>query len=275
MAKGPQSIAFGRWALVLAVKLVSHECALPWGQDRPVTSPEPTNTTTATITITIKQSDTRAPWFLPCTQLHNDTSVCISSPYSGRVNISEMSVSRRAQTVPLGCSHWEALNHFHELVLVSSIMQMIQQNREPLSSPTPSSTVCLCSYSRGEARAGPPAQGCLTFTLSQTPPSNKSHSVHAEPWDLPWAGRAPVADLVLVVCDCLPCCCRQTLSSWSQDPSMLSTLTTPSVTGSCTGLLGVSRPCHLPQGTLLMSPVVPAKREGLGFAPLFLPHKYN
>ncbi|NWS29592.1 CDHR5 protein, partial [Polioptila caerulea] len=63
-------------------------------QDRRVTSPDPTNTThtaTATITITIKQSDTRAPWFLPCTKLHNDTSVCISSPYSGRVNISEMS----------------------------------------------------------------------------------------------------------------------------------------------------------------------------------------
>ncbi|CAN8214480.1 unnamed protein product [Coccothraustes coccothraustes] len=60
---------------------------LLYARDRPVT----TNTTTATITITIKQSDTRAPWFLPCTQLHNDTSVCISSPYSGRVNISEMS----------------------------------------------------------------------------------------------------------------------------------------------------------------------------------------
>ncbi|NWY98526.1 CDHR5 protein, partial [Loxia curvirostra] len=59
---------------------------LLYARDRPVT----TNTTTATITITIKQSDTRAPWFLPCTQLHNDTSVCISSPYSGRVNISEM-----------------------------------------------------------------------------------------------------------------------------------------------------------------------------------------
>ncbi|NXM18163.1 CDHR5 protein, partial [Ploceus nigricollis] len=64
---------------------------LLYARDRPVTSPEPANTATATITITIKQSDTRAPWFLPCTQLHNDTSVCISSPYSGRVNISEMS----------------------------------------------------------------------------------------------------------------------------------------------------------------------------------------
>ncbi|XP_071284198.1 cadherin-related family member 5 [Agelaius tricolor] len=64
---------------------------LLYARDRPVTSPEPANTATATITITIKQSDTRAPWFLPCTQLYNDTSVCISSPYSGRVNISEMS----------------------------------------------------------------------------------------------------------------------------------------------------------------------------------------
>lgn len=62
----------------------------------------------------------------------------------------------------------------------------------------------------------------------------------------------------LVGCDRSPCCCRRTRSSWSQDPSMLLTLTTPSVTGSCTVLLGVSRPRHL-QGTLLMSPVVPAK----------------
>ncbi|NXU99934.1 CDHR5 protein, partial [Cettia cetti] len=64
---------------------------LLYARDRPVTSPDPTKTGTATITITIKQSDTRAPWFLPCTRLHNDASVCISSPYSGRVNISEMS----------------------------------------------------------------------------------------------------------------------------------------------------------------------------------------
>nr|XP_030129551.3 cadherin-related family member 5 [Taeniopygia guttata] len=62
---------------------------LLYARDRPENSPEPTNTATATITISIKQSDTRAPWFLPCTQLYNDTSVCISSPYSGRVNISE------------------------------------------------------------------------------------------------------------------------------------------------------------------------------------------
>ncbi|NXD26915.1 CDHR5 protein, partial [Spelaeornis formosus] len=61
-----------------------------YARDRPVTSPDPANTATATITIIIKQSDTRAPWFLPCTQLHNDASVCISSPYFGRVNITEM-----------------------------------------------------------------------------------------------------------------------------------------------------------------------------------------
>ncbi|NXR45760.1 CDHR5 protein, partial [Hippolais icterina] len=65
---------------------------LLYARDRPVSSPDPTHTATATITITIKQEDTRAPWFLPCTLLHNDTSVCISSPYSGRVNISEMSM---------------------------------------------------------------------------------------------------------------------------------------------------------------------------------------
>ncbi|XP_005529133.1 PREDICTED: cadherin-related family member 5 [Pseudopodoces humilis] len=64
---------------------------LLYARDRPVTSPEPSNNATATITITIQQSDTRAPWFLPCTRIHNDASVCISSPYSGRVNISEMS----------------------------------------------------------------------------------------------------------------------------------------------------------------------------------------
>ncbi|NXS89858.1 CDHR5 protein, partial [Erpornis zantholeuca] len=64
---------------------------LLYARDRPVSSPEHTNTATATIAILIKQSDTRAPWFLPCHFLHNDSSVCISSPYSGRVNISEMS----------------------------------------------------------------------------------------------------------------------------------------------------------------------------------------
>ncbi|NXU18688.1 CDHR5 protein, partial [Pardalotus punctatus] len=64
---------------------------LLYARDRPVTSPEPTNTATATITIVLEQSDTRPPWFQPCTLIHADNSVCISSPYSGRVNISEMS----------------------------------------------------------------------------------------------------------------------------------------------------------------------------------------
>ncbi|NXN79728.1 CDHR5 protein, partial [Bombycilla garrulus] len=64
---------------------------LLYARDRPVDSLDLTHTATATITIIIEQSDTRAPWFLPCTRLYNDNSVCISSPYSGRVNISEMS----------------------------------------------------------------------------------------------------------------------------------------------------------------------------------------
>ncbi|NWV42534.1 CDHR5 protein, partial [Grantiella picta] len=64
---------------------------LLYARDRPVTSSEPTNTATATITIAVEQSDTRPPWFLPCTLLHTDSSVCISSLYSGRVNISQMS----------------------------------------------------------------------------------------------------------------------------------------------------------------------------------------
>ncbi|KAJ7398577.1 cadherin-related family member 5 isoform X1 [Pitangus sulphuratus] len=65
---------------------------LLYARDRPVGSPDLTRTATATITIMITQADTRAPWFLPCALLHNDTSVCISSPYSGTVNISEMAV---------------------------------------------------------------------------------------------------------------------------------------------------------------------------------------
>ncbi|NXB97636.1 CDHR5 protein, partial [Orthonyx spaldingii] len=66
---------------------------LLYARDRPVSSPDPTKTATATITILIEQSDTRAPWFLPCAFLHADASACISSPYSGRVNISEMSTA--------------------------------------------------------------------------------------------------------------------------------------------------------------------------------------
>ncbi|NWV69586.1 CDHR5 protein, partial [Malurus elegans] len=63
---------------------------LLYARDRPVGSPEPSRTATATISIAVEQSDTRPPWFRPCTLLHTDNSACISSPYSGRVNISEM-----------------------------------------------------------------------------------------------------------------------------------------------------------------------------------------
>ncbi|NXK42485.1 CDHR5 protein, partial [Piprites chloris] len=65
---------------------------LLYARDRPVGSPDPSRTATATISIMITQADTRAPWFLPCAFLHSDTSVCISSPYYGTVNISEMAV---------------------------------------------------------------------------------------------------------------------------------------------------------------------------------------
>ncbi|XP_032546788.1 cadherin-related family member 5 [Chiroxiphia lanceolata] len=65
---------------------------LLYARDRPVGSTDVTRTATATITLLITQADTRAPWFLPCALLYNDTSVCISSPYSGIVNISELAV---------------------------------------------------------------------------------------------------------------------------------------------------------------------------------------
>ncbi|XP_027517920.1 cadherin-related family member 5 [Corapipo altera] len=65
---------------------------LLYARDRPVGSTDLTRTATATITLLITQADTRAPWFLPCALLYNDTSVCISSPYSGIVNISELAV---------------------------------------------------------------------------------------------------------------------------------------------------------------------------------------
>lgn len=171
--EGPQSTAFGRWALVVAVKLVSHECALPWGQDRPVT----TNMTTATITITIKQSDTRAPWFLPCTQLHNDTSVCISSPYSGRVNISEMPVSRGAQTVPLGLFPLGSTEPFPQTCtgLQYNAGDSAEQGAFIIPHPKQRCLSLLLQHVTGEARAGTPAQGCLTSTLSQTPPPCHRH----------------------------------------------------------------------------------------------------
>ncbi|XP_010292632.1 PREDICTED: cadherin-related family member 5 [Phaethon lepturus] len=62
-----------------------------YARDRPVGSIDTTNTATATINIFIEQADTRSPWFLPCTFINMDNSICISSPYTGRVNISEMS----------------------------------------------------------------------------------------------------------------------------------------------------------------------------------------
>ncbi|XP_042738028.1 cadherin-related family member 5 [Lagopus leucura] len=49
------------------------------------------HTATATINIIIEQADTRPPWFLPCTFIDTERSICISSTYTGRVNMSEMS----------------------------------------------------------------------------------------------------------------------------------------------------------------------------------------
>ncbi|KFP28261.1 Cadherin-related family member 5, partial [Colius striatus] len=63
---------------------------LLYGRDRPAGSND-TNTATATINIFIEQADTRPPWFLPCSFINTDKSICISSPYTGRVTIFEMS----------------------------------------------------------------------------------------------------------------------------------------------------------------------------------------
>ncbi|NXI56447.1 CDHR5 protein, partial [Chloroceryle aenea] len=62
-----------------------------YARDRPVDSTDTTHTATATINIIIDQADSRPPWFLPCTFINTEKSICISSPYSGRVNISEVS----------------------------------------------------------------------------------------------------------------------------------------------------------------------------------------
>ncbi|XP_061227002.1 cadherin-related family member 5 [Neopsephotus bourkii] len=64
---------------------------LLYARDRPVGSSDTTHTATATINILIEQSDTKPPWFLPCTFINTDNNICISSPYTGRVNISEVS----------------------------------------------------------------------------------------------------------------------------------------------------------------------------------------
>ncbi|NXO49078.1 CDHR5 protein, partial [Aramus guarauna] len=60
-------------------------------RDRPVGSADVINTATTTINIFIEQADTKSPWFLPCNFMNADKSICISSPYTGRVNITEMS----------------------------------------------------------------------------------------------------------------------------------------------------------------------------------------
>ncbi|NWX19191.1 CDHR5 protein, partial [Aegotheles bennettii] len=62
-----------------------------YARDRPVGSTDVTHTATATIEIFIEQADMKPPWFLPCAFINTDNSVCISSPYAGRVNMSEMS----------------------------------------------------------------------------------------------------------------------------------------------------------------------------------------
>ncbi|NWQ94274.1 CDHR5 protein, partial [Burhinus bistriatus] len=62
-----------------------------YARDRPVGSTDMTNTAIARINIFIEQADTKSPWFLPCTFINTDNSICISSPYTGRVKIYEMS----------------------------------------------------------------------------------------------------------------------------------------------------------------------------------------
>lgn len=96
---GPLAFAHGFFFWQYNLHLMSMLCR--WVQDRPVGSSDTTNTATATINIFIEQTDTKPPWFLPCTFIDTDKRICISSPYTGRVNISEMSVSKHDQTVPL------------------------------------------------------------------------------------------------------------------------------------------------------------------------------
>ncbi|NXT52304.1 CDHR5 protein, partial [Pluvianellus socialis] len=61
-----------------------------YARDRPVGSTEMANTATATINILIEQVDTRSPWFLPCTFINTEKSICISSTYVGTVKINEV-----------------------------------------------------------------------------------------------------------------------------------------------------------------------------------------
>ncbi|XP_040463827.1 cadherin-related family member 5 isoform X1 [Falco naumanni] len=63
-----------------------------YARDRPVGSPDTTNTATTTINVFIEQADTKPPWFLPCTFINTEKSICISRPYTGRINIFEMAM---------------------------------------------------------------------------------------------------------------------------------------------------------------------------------------
>ncbi|NWW46027.1 CDHR5 protein, partial [Pedionomus torquatus] len=60
-----------------------------YARDRPVGSSEVTNTATATINVHIEQADTKPPWFQPCSFINTAKSICISSGYTGTVNIYE------------------------------------------------------------------------------------------------------------------------------------------------------------------------------------------
>ncbi|NXJ67983.1 CDHR5 protein, partial [Rostratula benghalensis] len=73
-----------------------------YARDRPVGSSDPTNTATATINVHIEQADTKPPWFKPCSFVNTDNSICISSGYTGTVNIYELSTEPlRLQPGPL------------------------------------------------------------------------------------------------------------------------------------------------------------------------------
>ncbi|NXN27187.1 CDHR5 protein, partial [Nycticryphes semicollaris] len=61
-----------------------------YARDRPVGSSDQTNTATATINVHIEQADTKPPWFKPCSFVNTDKSICISSGYTGTVNIYEI-----------------------------------------------------------------------------------------------------------------------------------------------------------------------------------------
>ncbi|NXU49730.1 CDHR5 protein, partial [Turnix velox] len=61
-----------------------------YARDRPVGSTEVTHTASMTINIYIEQADTKPPWFLPCTFINTNKSICISSRYVGTVNIHEI-----------------------------------------------------------------------------------------------------------------------------------------------------------------------------------------